>query len=203
MYTDWDFGGTNWPWFEDSIYTSPPTSLCARMSGSLQRSGWASLKTHPCLPELTIVHNCWYHYDDHAELFYWVRAQENPVPPYRYPDHAYVLRLYPQLARLFMKDGLNSYNIAGHAFSPYLPLETWIKFRFALWDWPTHAAPTKIAYRFELWETDHWTIYFEGTSDHSKWSSSAVNKTGLFLIHGNYDELGSAVDDSEFYVPSP
>ena len=58
-------------------------------------------------------------------------------------------------------------------------------------------------FAFELWDTYHPVIYFEGKSHYSKWSSSAVNKTGLFLIHGNYDELGSAVDDSEFYVPSP
>jgi len=203
MFHDWAYLGQNWPYFEASIYTSAPTSICGRMSGSLVHDGWAVHTTNPNLPQLLVVQNIWFGFNTFTERFDWMRGQQNPVPPYRYPRQCYLLQLHAKAATLGWVDQLASGQIASHTFSPQLPLNTWIKYRWSMWDWPNHIAPTKIHYTLELWNVDHYDVIFDGENNTSRWWNSPTNLFGFWLPgQVSWGNKACAIDDTELWVPT-
>jgi hypothetical protein len=101
----------------------------------------------------------------------------------------------------YVSGGFNE--IATYTFSPALSLNTWYKYRFSMWDYPSHSNPLQVAYQFDLWETDHWTTYLSGITGAQLWSGSAVNYYAAYVGHGgHYNEIGHLIDDVEIWVPT-
>lgn len=202
----WTFIGSNWPNYDSLVYLSSPRSLHGYMG-----TGWPTgtkymgdsmLTGYACIPEIRIVNNVIWHYLQSESHYDWFRAQAMPPWPVAYPLNCYALQFYNDLVRFgyYVAGGWNT--IATYTFSPALSLDTWYKYRFTMWDYPSHADPQKVAYQFDLWETDHWTTYLSGQTDAQLWSGSAVNYYGNFLNEsGHYDSPGTRIDDLEIWVP--
>jgi hypothetical protein len=202
-YSDWSFQGGNWPNYQSDLVLSSPTSLQGEMELGVQRYGHSILSSHPRLPELLIVNNVNIKYDGTEMHIDWMRGQAYPIGAVPYPSNCYWLRFY--LAYVIFGYAINgaSTSIAAHRYSPSLPSDTWLKYRFAMWDYPNHASPTKVQYFFDLWETDHWTRYLQGLTSVELWFNSSTNYYGTFLNHGaHYDQRGVTIDDTELWVPA-
>ena len=205
--TLWTFIGSYWPDYNYIDFISSPRSLCGRMGTGFPIGtfyfGDAMLTGYPCIPEIRIVNNVKWKYSASENHYNWFRAQAMPPWPQIYPMNCYFLRFYNAMVVFgyYVAGGGNT--IAYHNFSPALSLDTWYKYRFTMWDYPSHAVPTSLKYQFDLWETDHWTTYLSGITNAQLWSGSAVNYYGNFVHHsGYYNQVGNFQDDVEIWVPT-
>jgi hypothetical protein len=201
---DWAYIGANWPNYDLLIYISPPTSLCSKAVSGQPYYGHSVLKTYPCIPEISLVNNAYFQAQTagcHQDYF---RGQAYPIAARYHPDKCYYLTFdYASVTFRYIVFPLDL-TIASHSFSPQLALNTWLKYRFTMWDFPSHNNPLKLAYKFELWETDHWTTYLEGVHSESIWATSAVNYYGTFLnYYGLYVGAGVKIDNTEIWTPAP
>jgi len=200
---DWQFIGLNWPNYDLVTYITPPSSLSSKAVSGKPYYGHSVLKTYPCLPEIQIVNNAYFQSDTagcHEDYF---RGQAYPIAARYHPDQCYFL-IFDYLKVTFRRIIYPlAWTIASHTFSPSLPLNTWIKYRFKIWDYPSPSNPLNLVYRFEIWETDHWTSYLDGSSDVNIWSGSATNYYGTFLnYYGLYVGTGVKIDDTVILVPA-
>jgi hypothetical protein len=199
----WTFIGSFWPNYDTTDYISSPSSLCGRMTLGNRVYGDSMLTGYPCIPEIRIVNNVKWMYSASEGHYNWFRAQAMPPWPTIYPMNCYFLRFYNTAVVFgyFLNGGVNT--IANYNFSPALNLGQWYKYRFSMWDYPSHANPLQVAYQFDLWETDHWTTYLSGVTSSQLWSGSAVNYYGNFLNNsGHYNMLGFKQDDTEIWIPN-
>lgn len=199
-YSDWRYYGTGWPYYESSIYVSPPSCI----AGVQNHNGWTQYATNRNLPQLMLINNIWFGNYSFTERFDWMRGQADPTYPntgYRYPDDCYLLRFHRTGVNLYRRYGLNSQAIDYAALN--LPAETWIKYRWMLYNFPDSIAPTHVAYRFDLWNVDHWDEVFSGIASPCAWWNSSVNQFGFWLPPGNYPApIMCAIDDTELWIPT-
>lgn len=202
--SDWRYWGPNWPSYDLVNFITPPSSLATIGGLGENYRGWTMLKTWECLPEIQIVSNVYFEFSASEIHQHYFRAQADPPPPYYQPANCYYLRFWPACVWIFRNISQFSVDIATASFSPPLSLNKWYKWRFCIWDFPSHANPTQLVYKFDLWETDHWTTYLSGTTSPSYWSHSTKNMYGIWLMNrGSYVPEGVKIDDTVILIPAP
>jgi hypothetical protein len=187
--SDWYFQGASWPYYDSGC-------LASRRDHSNQIQGHAILTAYPCLPNIKIENNVKFHQNASEMHYDYFRAQAYPPPGYYYPNNCYFLRFYPSGVQFGYVVAGAATTLVYHWFSPILSLMTFYKYRFTLWK----VNATTDGYKFELWETEHWTTYLEGIY-YANWQDAALNYYGTFLHSGNqYDEFGAWIDDLYIYI---
>jgi len=202
-YSDWDFIGSNWPYYDDTGYTSAPTSLCGRQIKAVPYQGNSLLKTYTNLPQLQLVQNIMWYFVSASAHYDYFRAQDLPGPADFHPATCYYLRFHStQVAFGWSAAGLR-YILDYHNFAPPLVLGQWYQYRFSLSDFPNHITPTAIAFKFELYQAGVWNTYLENMASPSRWYNSLTNRFGIWLFSGgNYDKVGNRIDDTQIFVPT-
>jgi len=158
--------------------------------------GHAIFTSYPCLPNIRIENNVKINYDGSAAHYDYFRAQAYPPPGYSHPNDCYYLTFYLATVSFHYVVSGSSNLIAYHNFSPALSSMTFYKYRFSLWK----VDATHDGYKCELWETDHWTTYLEGTCG-AHWQGSATNYYGTFLNAGSHwNEINIWIDDLYIYA---
>jgi hypothetical protein len=202
-YDDWQFSGSNWPYYSAEQFISPPTTLASGMVLGGYYYGHSALKTYPCIPEIRIVNNFYTKSATSMQLQTCVRVQALDYQTYYWAKNCYDFDLTCLVATFYRVQNYQRYLIKSAPVTPNLPINTWNKYRFSIWDLPNHQAPTSLAYRAEVWQTDQWKTVIEGTATPNLWYDSSVNYFNIFLRGmTSYDTRTLFIDDTEIWIPA-